>query len=95
MSRRINSCRKSKSYNRDNVEKVHKRTRKKLDELVPYFLSALKEVPHSGSKFSANQLIFGHNIRGLMSIAREIWTQDDPAKPKLKMSTVAYVQKLK
>ena len=68
---------------------------KKWDELIPYFLSALKEVPHSGSKFSANQLIFGHNIRGLMSIAREIWTQGDPAKPKLKMSTVAYVQKLK
>jgi len=30
-----------------------------------------------------------------MSTAREIWTQGDPAKPKLKMSTVAYVQKLK
>ena len=67
---------------------------KDWDVTIHYLLFALREVPHSGSKFSPNELVFGRKLRGLLEVARETWTDGDPAQEQLNMSTIKYIEKL-
>ena len=69
---------------------------KQWDMLVQYLLFALREVPHSGTKFSPAELVFGRKVRGLLDVARETWTGGgDPSDKQLKMSTTKYVEQLR
>ena len=51
--------------------------------MLPYILFALREVPHSGSQISANELVFGRKVRNLLHVAREMW-----------MGAISYLQAL-
>jgi len=62
--------------------------------MLPYILSALRDVPHSGNKFSANELVFGHRLRNMLQIARETYIGQDPLKENLKISTIEYLRNL-
>ena len=64
------------------------------DENVHLLCFALRSVPHSGSKYSANYLVFGTPVRGLLDIEREGWEGEDTDKERLKMSTAAYLENL-
>jgi len=64
------------------------------EEMLPYILFAPREVPHSGSKISANELVFGRKLRNLLHVAREMRVGADPLQEKLKMSTISYLQAL-
>ena len=64
------------------------------DQLMKYFLLALREAPSEATKFSPSELVFGRKMRGLLAVARETWTRGDPIQRKLKVSTIKYVEDL-
>ena len=47
------------------------------DENLHLLCFALRSVPHSGSKYSANYLVFGRPVRGLLDLEREGWEGED------------------
>ena len=67
---------------------------KSWDTLIHYLTFALREVPHSGTRFSAHELVFGRKLRGLLEIARESWTSGDGAQEHLNVPTEKYLEKL-
>ena len=67
---------------------------KSWDTMIHYLTFALREMPHSGTRFSAHELVFGLKLRGLLEIARESWTSGDGAQEHLNMPTVKYLEKL-
>jgi len=67
---------------------------KNWDLLLPFLMFALRETVHSGTKFSPNELVFGRKLRGLLEVARETWTDGDPAQKQLNMPTVKYIERL-
>lgn len=64
------------------------------DVMLPYILFAIRNVAHSGSKISANELVFGHKLRNLLEVARETWIGEDTVKKQLKTTTIDYLQNL-
>ena len=64
------------------------------DSLIMYLLFCLRETPHESTKFSPAELVYGRKIRGLMAVAKETWTRNDPMERKMNMSTVKYVEEL-
>ena len=69
---------------------------KQWDEQLPYVLFALREIPHSTTGLSPAELVFGHKFRGLLHVARDIWTRhDDPMMKCKNMSTVRYIEQLR
>lgn len=43
------------------------------DQLLPYLLFAVREVPQSSTGFSPFDLLYSHKPRGLLDIAKETW----------------------
>jgi len=72
---------------------IHQNPRR-WDDLLPFLLFALREVPHSSTGYSPAELVFGRRLRGLLNVARETWTSGDPAEKQLNMSTTRYMEQL-
>ena len=64
------------------------------DQLLPYLLFALREVPNESTKLSPSELVYRRKTRGLLALARETWTNGCPTEHKLNMSTAKYVEGL-
>jgi len=64
------------------------------DTLIPYLLLALREIPNESTKYSPAQLVFGRQLRGLLAVVRDSWVNGDELRPKLKVSTVKYMETL-
>ena len=47
---------------------------KQWDRYLPALLFALREIPNSSLGYSPFELLYGRNVRGPMSILRELWT---------------------
>ncbi len=45
------------------------------DQWLPYILFAYREVPQASTGFSPFQLIYGHDVRGPLSLLKESWEQ--------------------
>lgn len=45
------------------------------DQLLPYLLFAVREVPQSSTGFSPFDLLYSHKPRGLLDIAKETWEE--------------------
>lgn len=43
------------------------------DQLLPYLLFVVREVPQSSIGFSPFELLYSHKTRGLLDIAKEVW----------------------
>ncbi|KAK7888647.1 hypothetical protein WMY93_024207 [Mugilogobius chulae] len=43
------------------------------DQWLPYLLFAYREVPQASTGFSPFELLYGHEVRGPLSLLREIW----------------------
>jgi len=43
------------------------------DQWLPYLLFAYKDVPQASTGFSPFELLYGHEVRGPLSLLREIW----------------------
>ena len=55
------------------LRKVVTKEGKDWDKLLPYVLFAYREVPHTSTDFSPFELIYGHNVSGLMAVLKEAW----------------------
>lgn len=53
------------------------------DEWLPYLLFAYREVPQASPGFSPFELLFGHEVRGPLSLLREIWEGDQEGGRRL------------
>jgi hypothetical protein len=47
------------------------------DEILPWVLFAYREVPVQGLGFSAFDLVFGRNVRGMLQLMKEEWLNED------------------
>jgi len=45
------------------------------DQLLPYLLFAIREVPQASTGFSSFDLLYSHKPRGLLDIAKETWEE--------------------
>ena len=50
------------------------------EEGLPWLLLAAREVTQESTGFSPNDLVFGHRVRGLLSVLHDEWTDSDPPK---------------
>ncbi|XP_036065872.1 uncharacterized protein LOC118598010 [Oryzias melastigma] len=48
------------------------------DKWLPYLLFAYREVPQASTGFSPFELLYGHEVRGPLSLLKEIWEGDQP-----------------
>ena len=60
------------------------------DQLIPYVLFAIREVPQSSTGFSPFELLFGRRPRGLLDLARETWE----SQPSPHRSVLEHVEQL-
>ena len=54
-------------------------------------LFAYHEVPQSSTKFSPFELVYGHNVRGPLSLLRELWENKNNAIEDDTRTTYEYV----
>ncbi|XP_073721145.1 uncharacterized protein [Misgurnus anguillicaudatus] len=52
------------------------------DQWLPYVLFAYREVPQSSTGFSPFQLMYGHEVKGPLSLIRELWEGDTMTRDK-------------
>ena len=64
------------------------------DKLLPYLLFSIRNVENESTKIPPNVLVFGRRLRGLLDVARDIWTHGDTSEKLLKMPTLKYLEKL-
>ena len=55
------------------LRKVAAKEGRDWDKLIPYILFAYREVLQASTGFSPFELLYGHNVRGLLDILRESW----------------------
>ena len=63
---------------------------KDWDQLLPYVLFAIREVPQASTGFSPFELLYGRRPRGLLDVAKEAWE----SQPSPYRSVIDYVEKL-
>jgi len=67
---------------------------KTWDQVLNYFLLALRESPNESTKFSPAEVVFGRPLRGLLAIARDCWENNNSAESQFKMPTAEYMKDL-
>ena len=68
---------------------------KNWDKLIPFILWAYREIPNSTLGISPNQLVYGRQGRGPLSLLKEVWSGDQTLPANLKRSTTDYLIELK
>ena len=63
---------------------------KDWDQLIPYVLFAIREVPQASTGFSPFELLYGRQPRGLLDLAKEAWE----SQPSPHRSIVEHVEHL-
>jgi hypothetical protein len=59
------------------------------DQLLPYLMFSIREVPHASTGFSPFELLYGRNPRGILDLAKEVWANgkgtygEGPVRPSL------------
>ena len=56
---------------------------KDWDEGIPFLMFAARDAPQESLGFSPFELIFGHSVRGPLSMLKEKWLQGNPANESL------------
>ena len=64
------------------------------DQTIHFLLFALREAKQTSTNFSPFQLVFGHRMRGLLCVMREMWEHKVPEKNQVTLDTEQYMQKL-
>ena len=75
------------------VERSHGTLKQMLQRMCAELLFAVREVPQESLGFSPFELLYGRNVRGLMAILRELWT--DQVEDEEVRSTYDYVINLR
>lgn len=63
---------------------------KDWDQLLPYLLFAIREVPQASTGFSPFELLYGRRPRGLLDLAKEAWEE----QPTRHTTIVEHVEKM-
>ncbi len=63
--------------------------RRDWDQMLPYVLFGIREVPQASTGFTPFELLFGRQPRGLLDVAKEVWEQ----QPATHRSTIEHVRK--
>ena len=63
---------------------------KNWDQLLPYVLFSIREVPQGSTGFSPFELLYGRRPRGLLDVAKEAWEQ----QPSTQRSIVEHVEQM-
>ncbi|KAF7642820.1 hypothetical protein LDENG_00250180 [Lucifuga dentata] len=66
-------------FNQTLKQMLHKfvnETGSDWDQWLPYLLFACREVPQASTGFSPFELLYGHEVRGLLTLLRETWEED-------------------
>ncbi len=61
------------------------------DQMLPYFLFGIREVPQASTGFTPFELLFGRQPRGLLDVAKEAWEQ----QPAAHRSTIEHVREMR
>ncbi len=61
------------------------------DQMLPYVLFGIREVPQASTGFTPFELLFGRQPRGLLDVAKEAWEQ----QPAAHRSTIEHVREMR
>uniref|UniRef100_A0A9J8B9T8 ribonuclease H n=1 Tax=Cyprinus carpio carpio TaxID=630221 RepID=A0A9J8B9T8_CYPCA len=61
------------------------------DQMIPYVLFGIREVPQASTGFTPFELLFGRQPRGLLDVAREAWEQ----QPAVGRTTLEYIKAMR
>ncbi|KAI2667949.1 Retrovirus-related Pol polyprotein from transposon 17.6 [Labeo rohita] len=61
------------------LKRVAADDRKDWDQMLPYVLFGVREVPQASTSFTPFELLFGRQPRGLLDVARDAWEQQPVA----------------
>lgn len=56
---------------------------KDWEEGLPWLLLASREISQASTGFSPNDLVFGHRVRGLLSVLQDDWKSPGPPQSLL------------
>ncbi len=65
--------------------------RRDWDQMLPYILFGIREVPQASTGFTPFELLFGRQPRGLLDVAKEAWEQ----QPAAHRSTIEHVREMR
>ena len=75
------------------LRKVVTKEVKDRDKLLPYVLSAYREVPQVSTGFSLFEHIYGHNIRDPMVVLKEVW--ESAGSQNTSVHVVAHIMQIR
>ena len=78
----------------NSIKKCMEKNDRNWDIFLPYILFALREMPNASTGYSANQMIFGRNVRSILSVVKDAWENTDLSQKEFKLSTAKYMQQL-
>ncbi|XP_026146496.1 uncharacterized protein LOC113120717 [Carassius auratus] len=73
------------------LRRVAAEDRRDWDQLIPYVLFGIREVPQASTGFTPFELLFGRQPRGLLDVAKEAWEQ----QPVNLRTTVEHVRQMR
>ncbi len=65
--------------------------RRDWDQMLPYVLFGIREVPQASTGFTPFELLFGRQPRGLLDVTKEAWEQ----QPATHRSTIEHVREMR
>ncbi len=60
------------------LQRVAADDRRDWDQMLPYVLFGIREVPQASTGFTPFELLFGRQPRGLLDVAKEAWEHQQP-----------------
>lgn len=63
---------------------------KNWDQLLPYVLFSIREVPQGSTGFSPFELLYGRRPRGMLDLAKEAWEE----QPAIQCSVVEHMEEM-
>jgi len=57
-------------------------------------LFALREIPNQSTGFAPCHLVYGRQVRGLLAVMRDSWTQSDRIDEHIKIPAAKYLEQL-
>jgi len=62
--------------------------------MIPMLLFALREIPNQTTGFAPSHLVYGRQVRGLLAVMRDSWTQSDRIDEHIKIPAAKYLEPL-
>lgn len=73
------------------LRRVVAEDRRDWDQMIPYVLFGVREVPQASTGFTPFELLFGRQPRGLLDVAREAWEQ----QPTVCRTTLEHIKAMR